>query len=164
MCHHPRNAPPMKFSAQEEYGLRCLAAIGRKDSATIPEIAKSEGLTEAHVAKLLMILRQGGFIVSTRGQSGGYALARPPAEITVNEALAHLGGRLYDAEFCGKHTGKGDVCAHSFNCSIRSIWSAVQEAVDAVLDRITLADIIRDEPEPRIAMAAVPPGIRGRRE
>lgn len=154
----------MKFSAQEEYGLRCLVAIGRKESLTIPDISKSEGLTEAHVAKLLMILRQGGFITSTRGQTGGYALARPAAEISVNEALAHLGGRLYDAAFCGKHSGKGDVCAHSFNCSIRSIWSAVQEAVDSVLDRISLADIIRDETTDRVLLTAAPPAsVRGRR-
>ncbi len=153
----------MKFSAQEEYGLRCLVAIGRKDSLTIPEIARSEGLTEAHVAKLLMILRQGGFVTSTRGQTGGYALARPPELISINEALAHLGGRLYDAGFCGKHSGKSEVCAHSFSCSIRSIWSTVQEAVDEVLDKISLADLIRDEPSEKVALMAAPPsGVRGR--
>lgn len=153
----------MKFSAQEEYGLRCLLAIGRKESITIPEIARTEGLTEAHVAKLLMILRQGGFVTSTRGQTGGYALARSPEQISVNEALAHLGGRLYDKEFCGKHSGKSEVCAHSFSCSIRSIWSTVQDAVDSVLDKISLADIIRDEPSERVALLAAPPaGVRGR--
>lgn len=155
----------MKFSAQEEYGLRCLVAIGRRENITIPEIARKEGLTEAHVAKLLMILRKGGFVASTRGQSGGYALSRAAEQISVNEALAHLGGRLYDGEFCGKHAGREDVCAHSFNCTIRSLWSTVQEAVDSVLDKVSLADIIRDEPEsPQVAMMAAPPaGVRGRR-
>lgn len=153
----------MKFSAQEEYGLRCLVAVGRKEGITIPEISRREGLTEAHVAKLLMILRKGEFVTSTRGQTGGYALARPAEAISVNEALAHLGGRLYDEEFCGKHSGKGDVCAHSFKCTIRSLWSRVQDAVDAVLDEISLADIIRDEPDaPLTLVAAVPEHVRGR--
>jgi Rrf2 family protein len=153
----------MKFSAQEEYGLRCLVAVGRKGGVTIPEISRNEGLTEAHVAKLLMLLRQGQFVTSTRGQTGGYALARPAELINVNEVLAHLGGRLYDEEFCGKHSGKGDVCAHSFACTIRSLWSRVQDAVDAVLDEISLADIIRDEPEvPITRLGVVPSGIRGR--
>jgi iron-sulfur cluster assembly accessory protein len=145
----------MKFSAQEEYGLRCLVAIGRRDNIAIPEISRKEGLTEAHVAKLLMILRKGGFVASTRGQTGGYTLSRPAEEISVNEVLAHLGGRLYDAEFCGKHSGRGDVCAHSFNCTIRSLWSRVQDAVDSVLDQVTLADIIRDEPEEKVTMVRV---------
>lgn len=154
----------MKFSAQEEYGLRCLVAIGRRDNITIPEISRREGLTEAHVAKLLMILRKGGFVTSTRGQSGGYTLARKAEDINVNEALAHLGGRLYDAEFCGKHSGTGEVCTHSFNCTIRSVWSRVQEAVDSVLNNLTLAEIIRDEPEEdRVLMASsVPANVRGR--
>lgn len=153
----------MKFSAQEEYGLRCLVTVGRKAGITIPEISRHEGLTEAHVAKLLMILRQGEFVTSTRGQTGGYALSRPAELINVNDVLAHLGGRLYDEEFCGKHSGKGDVCAHSFACTIRSLWSRVQDAVDAVLDEISLADIIRDEPEVPVAVLdSVPAGIRGR--
>lgn len=142
-----------------------MVAVGRKEGITIPEISRREGLTEAHVAKLLMILRKGEFVTSTRGQTGGYALARPADKINVNEVLAHLGGRLYDDEFCGKHSGKGDVCAHSFACTIRSLWSRVQDAVDSVLDEISLADIIRDEPEtPVTMMGAVPAGIRGRTE
>lgn len=142
-----------------------MVAVGRKEGITIPEISRREGLTEAHVAKLLMILRKGEFVTSTRGQTGGYALARPADKINVNEVLAHLGGRLYDEEFCGKHSGKGDVCAHSFACTIRSLWSRVQDAVDSVLDEISLADIIRDEPEtPVTMMGAVPAGIRGRTE
>ncbi|ARU39689.1 hypothetical protein CCB80_00435 [Armatimonadetes bacterium Uphvl-Ar1] len=63
----------MKFSAQEEYGLRCLIALARKgvgQSMTIPEISDQEGLTSSHVAKILAILRRSGFVASTRGQSG----------------------------------------------------------------------------------------------
>ena len=70
----------MKFSTQEEYGLRCLLQIARKGpggSVTIPEVSRLEGLSQTNVAKMLMILRKEGFIVSTRGQSGGYAISRP---------------------------------------------------------------------------------------
>ena len=81
----------MKFSAQEEYGLRCLLQIARsQESMTIPEIAKIEGLSQTHVAKLLMILRKEGFITSTRGQAGGYALAKSPSEINVGQVLESL--------------------------------------------------------------------------
>ena len=146
----------MKFSAQEEYGLRCLVSIGRQANITIPELSRKEGLTEAHVAKLLMILRRGGFINSTRGQTGGYALARPAEQISVNEALAHLGGRLYDAEFCGKHAGRVDVCAHSFACSIRSVWALIQTAVDDALEGLTLQDVMKGEPEELIQLQTPP--------
>ena len=122
----------MKFSAQEEYGLRCLlqiARLGPDQSMTIPEVSKVEGLTPPHVAKLMMILRKEGFINSTRGQSGGYALARSPDQIILGDVLAALGGKLYDAEFCGKHTGSNSICTHAIDCTVRSLWQVVQTAV-----------------------------------
>ena len=67
----------MKLSAQEEYGLRCLLRLAREgesSSLTIPEISLSEGISNHYVAKLMRILRRGGFVRSARGQAGGYTL------------------------------------------------------------------------------------------
>jgi Rrf2 family protein len=83
-----------------------------------------------------------GYLESTRGQEGGYTLAKPPAEIIVGEVLSSLGGRLYDDAFCDKHTGYADICSHSVDCSVRSVWQTVQAAVDQVLDRLTLKDLV----------------------
>ena len=138
----------MKFSAQEEYGLRCLIQIARKgdqESMTIPEISKLEGLTTTHAAKLLMILRKEGYITSVRGQSGGYSLSRSPQEIKISDVLHSLGGRLYDAEFCGKHSGALDICTHAVDCSVRSLWQVIQQAVDSVIEHLTLSDMLEDE-------------------
>ncbi len=137
----------MKFSAQEEYGLRCLLRMGRTEGAsvTIPEIADAERLSVPYVAKIMRVLRQGGFVKSVRGQSGGYVLARDPAQINVGDLLAALGGRLIEDDFCEKHSGSVDVCTHSVDCSIRSLWSAVQSVVDQVLCRTTLRDLLANE-------------------
>jgi len=138
----------MKFSAQEEYGLRCLleiARVGADGSITIPEISRREGLTEPYVAKLLMLLRKEGFIRSTRGQSGGYALASPAGSIVVGHVLSALGGKLYEKDFCDKHTGQQQTCTHAEGCSIRSLWSRVQDAVDSVVQHVTLEQILKEE-------------------
>lgn len=138
----------MKFSAQEEYGLRCLLQIGwqgKGGSLTIPEIAAAEGLSIPYVAKLVRILRQGGFVKSTRGQSGGYALSRPPEEMITGEVLAALGGRLFESEYCGQYPGALAICTHTVDCSIRSLWRAVQQGVDQVLSRTTLRDLLTSE-------------------
>lgn len=136
----------MKFSAQEEYGLRCLLAIARSDSgsATIPEISRRENLSESHVAKLLMVLRKEGIVVSSRGHAGGYALARPAGEMKVGDVLAVLGGRLYDDEYCSRHGGLSDVCVHGSGCALSDLWNAIQEAVDSVTFRISLQDLADD--------------------
>jgi Rrf2 family protein len=138
----------MKFSSQEEYGLRCLLRIGKQGSEkgmTIPEISRSEGITPANVAKLLRILRLGGFLESSRGQTGGYTLSRTPAEITISDVLTVLGGKLYDHEFCGNHLSSEDVCGGSTDCSIKSLWQTIQGAVDNVLEKLTLMDLMDEE-------------------
>lgn len=145
----------MKLSAQEEYGLRCLIQIGRNEldvgrGLTIPEISQAEGLSIPNVAKLMRILRIGGFVESTRGQTGGYSLSRPVDQIVVGDVLTVLGGRLFGPNFCEEHTGVVDLCTHSVDCSIRSLWNAVQFAIDQVLGRITLQDLlVRQERELR---------------
>jgi len=135
----------MKFSAQEEYGLRCLMTIASRDlgsGLTIPEIAKIESMTQPHVAKMLAILRKAEFIRSTRGQYGGYMLARRPGEIIIGDVLAELGGRMFEFGFCERHSGTSDECVHLHDCSVRGLWTRIQSAVDAVVNRITLQDLL----------------------
>jgi Rrf2 family protein len=136
----------MKFSAQEEYGLRCLLQIGKSGNGlTIPEISKLESLSQANVGKLLRILRMGGLIDAARGQAGGYKLARPADQINVNEVLDVLGGKLFDTSFCDIHSGAETICTNTIDCSIRSLWKTIQNTVENVLGKITLKDLIGNE-------------------
>ncbi len=151
----------MKMSAQEEYGLRCLLRLGRAgDSAslTLAELGRSEGMSLANVAKMMRALRRAGFVTSTRGKEGGYTLARDPADIHVGGALAVLGGRLFDSRFCERHAGVESLCTNTTDCSIRSVWRTIQDAVDEVLGRMTLKDLLRSEMEMKawVSPKAVP--------
>ena len=71
--------------------------------------------------RLLRALRLAGFIESSRGQTGGYKLARSANEILVGDVLTALGGKLYESSFCDFHSGVENICTHSIDCSIRSI-------------------------------------------
>lgn len=138
----------MKFSTQEEYGLRCLLRIGKAttpNGLTIPEISALEGLSAANVGKILRILRLGGFIDSARGQNGGYKLSAPAEEIKISEVLAVLGGRLFETNFCADHSGSQNICTNSIDCSIRSLWKTIQTMLDNVLSKITLKDMLGRE-------------------
>ncbi|MFY9556624.1 MAG: Rrf2 family transcriptional regulator [Blastocatellia bacterium] len=140
----------MKVSAQEEYGLRCLLRLGGQGdggSLNIAEISRAEGMSPEYVAKLMRILRQGGLVTSARGATGGYTLSRPADQITAGEALTVLGGRLFESDFCERHSGAESLCTHSIDCSLRSLWQTLQSAVDQVLTRTTLKDLLCTEPE-----------------
>jgi len=138
----------MKFSSQEEYGLRCLLRVakeGGEKGLTIPEISKAEGITTHNTAKILRALRLGGFLASSRGQIGGYTLSRPANEILVKDVLDSLGGKLFDEDFCSEHSGSVNICTHSIDCSIRSLWQMLQGAVDGVLKNMTIKDLVSTE-------------------
>lgn len=147
----------MKLSAQEEYGLRCLLHMARAeagDSLSIPEISRAEGLSIPNVAKLMRLLRLGGFVRSVRGQAGGYTLARPAEQITVSQVLDLLGGSLFGPNFCQRHAGILDRCSHSGDCAVRCLWASLHRSIQDVLTATTLKDLIRDEAGMRQWLAA----------
>jgi Rrf2 family protein len=147
----------VKLSSQEEYGLRCLLQVARRgDSMTIAELSRLEGISAPNVAKILRILRRGGFLTSTRGQAGGYTLARPAGEIAVGDVLATLGGRLFHPKFCETHAGASACCTHLGDCSIRPVLRDVQRAIDEVLGRLTLKSLLCTEREVALSPRAVP--------
>jgi Rrf2 family protein len=140
----------MKFSSQEEYGLRCLLRIAKfyriNKPLTIPEISQFEGISQHNVAKLLRTLRIGGFLESSRGQIGGYTLAKSPVKIILSDVLECLGGKLFEEqEFCNSHTGAELICTNTIDCSVRSLWRVLQNSVDEVLKKTTLQDLIQSK-------------------
>jgi len=140
----------MKVTAQEEYGLRILIRIAgckTEEGLSIPQLTAAEGLSSHYVAKLARVLRMKGFINSTPGYKGGYVLAKPAKEININEVLKGLGGALFDKKFCGSHAGSLKLCTHSVDCSARSLWQMIQFAVDHVLDKVSLYDLVNSEEE-----------------
>jgi len=137
----------MKLTSHEEYGLRCLIRLGQQGPGgklTIPEISSAEGISDAYAGKLLRMLRLSGFVVAARG-TGGYALARPANQIVLSDVMALLGGRLFEGDFCATHSGQLKTCIRLADCSARVLWRAIQAAVDDVLKRTTLQDLLFDE-------------------
>jgi Rrf2 family transcriptional regulator, iron-sulfur cluster assembly transcription factor len=137
----------MKLTSHEEYGLRCLLRLaqgGPGTRLTIPEISQAEGISEAYTGKLLRMLRLGGFVEAARG-TGGYVLARPAGQIMLSEVMGTLGDRLFEGDFCEAHSGQMPVCVRSLDCSLRVLWSAIQGAVDNLLKKTTLQDLLRSE-------------------
>lgn len=138
----------MKISAQDEYGLRVLLRIARQEGEeglSITQLCEAEGLSQSYMAKVTRALRMAGFIESTRGPKGGYVLAQSPETIRINQVLHALGGALFDDSFCHAHTGGLRICTNSVDCSVRSLWRIVQVALDSVLERVTLRDLMGSE-------------------
>ena len=138
----------MKISAHEEYGLRCLVQLARSEavgeSLTLSQIADREGLSVANAGKLMWILVKAGLAQSQRGANGGYTLARPAADVRLNEVIRILDEDTVD-RFCQTHTGVLDACIHTSDCGIRPVIVGLHEIVQNALSEITLAELIGSE-------------------
>ena len=138
----------MRFTPLEEYGLRCLLQMARNNnegSITILELGEKEDLSRAYIAKIMRRLRLGGLVRSTRGQKGGYRLVREPKDISIRQILEVLDGELFSDEFCGKFSGNGELCVHTVDCSIRSLWKTLNSKVGNFLDGYHLSDLMGSE-------------------
>lgn len=138
----------MKISAQEEYGLRCLLQLARaevvSETLTLSQIAQSEGISVANAGKLMWILTKAGLVQSQRGTKGGYHLARPAAEIRLNQVIRVLDGERVDSH-CKSYTGIMDTCVHTGDCGIRPVIVELHQVVDNALSEITLSQLLDTE-------------------
>jgi Rrf2 family protein len=143
----------MKISSQEEYGLRCLLQLAEADrngaALTIPEIAAREALSPPYVAKLLAVLRHAGIIDSERGRTGGYHMAKSPAQIRLGTVLMALGEPLFDeAGYCERHKGTESTdgqCVHNGGCNLRALWQTLELWMRQALDQISLQDLLQGQ-------------------
>jgi Rrf2 family iron-sulfur cluster assembly transcriptional regulator len=138
----------MKISAQEEYGLRCLLQLARAEregeTLTLAQIAASEGISVANAGKLMWIMNKAGLVQSTRGTKGGYSLARPAAEIRLNEVIRILDNDTVQ-NHCQSYTGVMETCVHTGDCGIRPVIVELHQVVDNALSEITLSKLLGTE-------------------
>ncbi len=131
----------MKVSSRAEYGFRALldlAARHGRGMAHSGGIADRQGIPEPYLKRLLAVLRRAGIVISKRGPSGGHALARPPAEITLREAFEALEGGIAPWWCAG---GEAPQCDYASECGVRPVWRAIEAAARGALDMLTLADL-----------------------
>ncbi|HUY60735.1 MAG TPA: Rrf2 family transcriptional regulator [Candidatus Dormibacteraeota bacterium] len=136
-----------------DYGLRALIDLaGHYPGPAVPchEIAAREHIPAPFLDQVLMALRRHGLVLSTRGPRGGHVLARPPATITLAQAIEILeGGSSQMGCF-----DTPDLCDLGAGCRLRSALRAADRAAADVLAGTTLAELV-SAPRPRQPQLAV---------
>ena len=132
----------MKISTKGRYALRLMLdlAIQPGDSAVpLRDVAERQEISDKYLEQIVTQLARGGLVRSVRGAGGGYLLTRTPEEYTVGEILRQLEGNLAPVS-C---VSGGSCCGRADRCVTLEVWQQIQDAVDGVVDNITLADLVR---------------------
>jgi Rrf2 family protein len=133
----------LELSRKSDYALRAviyLARIPPERYGRVSEIAKAKGIPQAFLAQILPLLANRGVVKSQQGAHGGYALARPPAEITFLEVIECVEGPLR-LNKCVE--GSHDDCSILDSCEMQHVWSQAQDQMIAFLRSVTMSDMLR---------------------
>src|SRR5688500_314492 len=114
----------MKISVKVDYACRVLAELARlygsAELAQIEHLARVEQVPSQFLAQILSELRNGGLITSRRGIQGGYALARPPDEISLYDVFAVIDGEVLGLS--GNRDGRS-------GARMLQVWKEIQETL-----------------------------------
>jgi Rrf2 family protein len=126
----------LRVSAKADYAVRAavrLAGSGRDRLVKSEEIAREESIPARFLLNILSEMRRAGIVTSHRGSDGGYRLVRDPSRISVADVVAALAD-----EADGSQDEPPDDLGGS-----DEIWSHARDALQAVLQDLTLADLAR---------------------
>ncbi len=134
----------MKLSLRGEYSLRALVVLGfdyGQDVVPIQTISRDQNIPKRFLEQILNDLKSGGFVESRRGVAGGYRLAMPPEKVNLAAVIRHVEGALAPVSCVSERFYRKCTCPNEAKCGIRSIMKEVRDAIVAILEKVTVADL-----------------------
>jgi len=133
----------LRFTKRADYGLMAvhfIAAHGDDGAVSAKRIAEEFRIPPERLAKILQRLAKKRLIASHNGPKGGYALTRPPSQITVGQVVRALEGPIRIVSCMSAQ----DDCPQFLRCNLRGPVQKIQASISQVLDSMTLAELAAD--------------------
>jgi Rrf2 family protein len=149
------------ISKKTQYGLKAMQALGRRyreGPVLIGTLAREESIPLKFLEVILLDLKSHGLLASKLGRKGGYRLSRAPSTVTIGSIIRIMEGPLAPLP-CASETAYKPCaeCADVESCGTRIIMREVRDAISEVLDRTTLADLLRRVESRRLERAVNQP-------
>ena len=125
----------MKVSTRGRYALRMMLDIATNDHGEpvrIKDIAARQDISVKYLEQIVSVLTKAGYVKSIRGPQGGYRLARLPKDYTIGMILRLTEGDLSPV-----------ACTDNMqDCVTIRIWKELDDAINGVIDKYTLEDLL----------------------
>lgn len=132
----------MLFTRRTDYALVALAGLAREETpASARDLADQLNLPLPVLRNILKLLAAGGLLVSTRGPSGGYRLAREPGRITLGQVIEIIEGPVQLALCCPVAGDEDPRCRLEESCLIKANVRKVHQRLMSFLDDVTLDEL-----------------------
>lgn len=148
--HAPQPRSPLRdrecivLSRTAGYALHATVAIAERGAGggtvRAAELADSLEIPANYLAKILQALAKSGILVSERGRSGGFRLARPPESIHLMEVVAAFDSLGQERQCL---LGRG-TCSEAGGCPAHEEWRKVSAPAFRFFETRTVADLVGD--------------------
>jgi Rrf2 family protein len=137
------------LSMRAKYALKALIALAAEppnQPVRIEDLAKRERIPQKFLETILLDLRNRGILQSKKGKGGGYYLVRDPRTVVVGQLIRQFDGPLA-AVPCASQTAYARCrdCRDEAGCGIRWVMKEVRDATARILDRTSLADMLKHD-------------------
>lgn len=132
----------MKISTKGRYALRVmldLAIHNTGEYIPLKEISQRQNITVKYLEQIIPHLKKAGYLKSTRGNSGGYRLAREPEGYVIGDILRAVEGNLAPVSCL---EDERNLCEMSDTCPTLEFWKGLERAISDYVDGVTLQDLL----------------------
>ena len=137
----------MKISTKGRYALRMMLDLARHRGGgfiALKDIAQRQNISKKYLEQIVPLMNKADILKTNRGYQGGYKLAREPHEYTVGEILRVTEGSLAPVACLATDE---NTCENCMDCVTLEIWQCVLDAVNKVVDSITLQYLVDKQKE-----------------
>jgi len=132
----------MKLTTRSEYALLALTYLARDTSGhfvTAEHIATAQGIPAKFLEQLLLALKRARYVHSSKGQHGGYSLAKPAKQITLAEIIRLFDGALAPVESASEYFYEPTPLEREKK--LLGVFKGIRDYVSNKLEKTTLADV-----------------------
>lgn len=133
----------MRLSTKSQYAVRAMVRLSldhKGSPISIREISRTENISLTYLEQLFAKLRRGKLVVSVRGPGGGYALAVPASQISLDQIIDSVEETLVPVS-CMDDMGQ---CACEEECLTHSVWAGLTQHIRGYFSAITIEDLTND--------------------
>ena len=131
----------MRISTKGRYAIKLMLDLATNDNGEpirLKDVARRQEISEKYLEQIISVLNKAGYVKSVRGPQGGYSLQRRPEEYTVGMILRLTEGSMKPVACLEDEPNQ---CSRAGECVTLHLWKMLDEAIEGVLDKVTLQDL-----------------------
>ncbi|MSS62392.1 RrF2 family transcriptional regulator [Velocimicrobium porci] len=132
----------MKISTKGRYALRVMLDLAIYDTGEfipLKAIAERQGITVKYLEQIVPLLNKAGYLKSSRGNNGGYRLAKDPKEYTAGDILRITEGSIAPVACLEDEPNQ---CERKEFCMTLPFWQGLYNVINDYVDSVTLEDLV----------------------